>query len=160
MSKHVLWPWIKNYSFVLRRFPYSYFRGVLGLLNQGDSCTKRKLILSNGIWSLVFRYNHNKKIFKNAPPYMDNLALWKRVPLIYHTKGLPGQVKILYSVRKLDGVGPVDNRPSTDKLHHFVQKKNSQIQYQVITNTISSCDKCSITFRQIPYPVKTNTKIS
>ena len=24
---------------------------------------------------------------------------------------------------KLDGVGPVDNKPSTDKLHHFVQKK-------------------------------------
>ena len=24
---------------------------------------------------------------------------------------------------KLDRVGPVDNRPSTDKLHHFVQKK-------------------------------------
>ena len=24
---------------------------------------------------------------------------------------------------KLDGVGPVDNRPSTDKLHHFFQKK-------------------------------------
>ena len=24
---------------------------------------------------------------------------------------------------KLDGVGPVDNRPSTDKLHHFVQKR-------------------------------------
>ena len=22
---------------------------------------------------------------------------------------------------KLDGVGPVDNRPSTDQLHHFVQ---------------------------------------
>ena len=26
---------------------------------------------------------------------------------------------------KLDGVGPVDNRPSTDKLHHFVKKKNN-----------------------------------
>ena len=26
-------------------------------------------------------------------------------------------------VAKLDGVGPVDNRPSTDKLHHFVRKK-------------------------------------
>ena len=26
-------------------------------------------------------------------------------------------------LRKLDGVGPVDNRPSTDKLHHFVKKK-------------------------------------
>ena len=25
---------------------------------------------------------------------------------------------------KLDGVGPVDNRPSTDKLHHLVLKKN------------------------------------
>ena len=25
--------------------------------------------------------------------------------------------------RKLDGVGPVDNRPSTDKIHHFVKKK-------------------------------------
>ena len=24
---------------------------------------------------------------------------------------------------KLDGVGPVDNRPSTDKLHHFLEKK-------------------------------------
>jgi hypothetical protein len=24
---------------------------------------------------------------------------------------------------KLDGVGPVDNRPSTDRLHHFVRKK-------------------------------------
>ena len=27
------------------------------------------------------------------------------------------------SVWKLDGVGSVDNRPSTDKLHHFVPKK-------------------------------------
>ena len=27
---------------------------------------------------------------------------------------------------KLDGVGPVDNRPSTDKLHHFVKKKKNK----------------------------------
>ena len=27
---------------------------------------------------------------------------------------------------KLDGVGPVDNRPSTDKFHHFVRKKQQQ----------------------------------
>ena len=26
---------------------------------------------------------------------------------------------------KLDGVGPVDNRPSSDKLHHFVREKKS-----------------------------------
>ena len=25
--------------------------------------------------------------------------------------------------QQLDGVGPVDNRPSTDKHHHFVQNK-------------------------------------
>ena len=27
---------------------------------------------------------------------------------------------------KLDGVGPVDDRPSTDKLHPFVRKKNEK----------------------------------
>ena len=27
------------------------------------------------------------------------------------------------STEKLDGVGPVDNRPSTDQLHRFVKKK-------------------------------------
>ena len=27
---------------------------------------------------------------------------------------------------KLDGLGPVDNRPSTDKLHHFVRKKKKR----------------------------------
>ena len=27
---------------------------------------------------------------------------------------------------KLDGVGPVDNRPSTAKLHHFVREKKEE----------------------------------
>ena len=27
---------------------------------------------------------------------------------------------------KLDGVGPVDNRPSTNKLHHFVKKNKNK----------------------------------
>ena len=27
---------------------------------------------------------------------------------------------------KKDGVGPVDNRPSTDTLHHFVKKNNNK----------------------------------
>ena len=30
---------------------------------------------------------------------------------------------LLY-MNKLDGEGPVDNRPSTDKLHHIVKKKS------------------------------------
>ena len=27
---------------------------------------------------------------------------------------------------KIDGVGPVDNRPCTNKLHHFVKKKKEK----------------------------------
>ena len=34
--------------------------------------------------------------------------------------------KASHVIKKLDGVGPVDNRPYTDKLHHFVQKKTQQ----------------------------------
>ena len=32
----------------------------------------------------------------------------------------------LAMLTKLDGVGPIDNRPSTDKLIHFVQKKKKK----------------------------------
>ena len=38
---------------------------------------------------------------------------------------------------QLDGVGPVDNRPSTDKLHHFVQKKKKM--------WLVSCDMWHVT---------------
>ena len=31
--------------------------------------------------------------------------------------------QIIVVLNKLDGVGPLDNRPSTDKLNHLVQKK-------------------------------------
>ena len=31
------------------------------------------------------------------------------------------------SIWKLDGVGPVDNRPSTDELHYFVKKKMGHV---------------------------------
>ena len=30
------------------------------------------------------------------------------------------------ALSKLDGVGPVDNRPSNEQLHQFVQKKEQQ----------------------------------
>ena len=35
-------------------------------------------------------------------------------------------VKNFASSHKLDGVSPVDNRPSTNKLHHIVQKKKKK----------------------------------
>ena len=36
-------------------------------------------------------------------------------------------VLVIFFFTKLDGVGPVDNRPSTDNLHQFV-KKNKKIE--------------------------------
>ena len=33
--------------------------------------------------------------------------------------------RVRFSI-KLDGVGPVDNRPSTDKLHQIVRKKKEK----------------------------------
>ena len=35
-------------------------------------------------------------------------------------------LKLLFKLKKLDGVSPVDNRPSTDKLHLFVKKKKKK----------------------------------
>jgi hypothetical protein len=58
--------------------------------------------------------------------YVDNL--WSRLHL--REKGtLNGPDSVVRAVQwvddynKLDGVGLVDNRPSTEKLHHFVRKK-------------------------------------
>ena len=38
---------------------------------------------------------------------------------------IANQVVVCFSLGdyKLDGIGPVDNRPSTDYLNHFVKKK-------------------------------------
>jgi hypothetical protein len=44
-------------------------------------------------------------------------------------------------LKKLDGVGPVDNRPSTDKLHHFVQKKEEKKRRKKIV----TCDTWHVT---------------
>ena len=43
---------------------------------------------------------------------------------------------MLWKVKwKLDGVGPVDNRPSNDKLHHFVRKKKRKKLLHVTCDT-------------------------
>ena len=54
----------------------------------------------------------------------------------YQTKGQDAEQKNNISLvfndlkkvqnTKLYGVGPVDNRPSPDQLHHFVQQKNTE----------------------------------
>ena len=38
-------------------------------------------------------------------------------------RGVEKNLMVWGHINKLDGVGPVYNRPSTDKLHHFVKKK-------------------------------------
>ena len=55
--------------------------------------------------------------YSNLKPVKHLFWSW-----IYRNKAISGYKKNLVVQIKLDGVGPVDNRPSTDKLHHFVQK--------------------------------------
>ena len=43
--------------------------------------------------------------------------------------------KIKGIIFKLDGVGPVDNRPSTVKLHHFVRKRKEKKKKIVTRDT-------------------------
>ena len=45
-------------------------------------------------------------------------------------------------VPKLDGVGPVDNRPSTDELHHFVGKTKLHVTHDMWHMT---CDMWHVT---------------
>ena len=33
---------------------------------------------------------------------------------------------LFFFIRKLDRVGPMDNKPSTEKLHHFVKKEEEE----------------------------------
>ena len=47
---------------------------------------------------------------------------------------------------KVDGVGPVDNRPSTDKLHHFVKKIVTCDMWHVTRDMWHvTCDKWHVT---------------
>ena len=44
-----------------------------------------------------------------------------KIQMVFRKKDNKNYVKY-----KLDGIGPVDNRPSTKKLHHFVQEKKKK----------------------------------
>ena len=48
---------------------------------------------------------------------------------------------------KLDGVGPVDNRPSTDKLQQFVRKKENKWWHATCDTWPVTCDTCHLTQR-------------
>ena len=72
------------------------------------------------VWKIL-----NKRITNSV----DELNTYK---IVYRTApATPGLLILLKSDNtieyflKLDGVGPVDNRPSTDKLHHFIPKNKN-----------------------------------
>ena len=60
-------------------------------------------------WNII---NVNHSIFWGQRSHFGIFIVFKVNPFFYSYK--------------LDGVGPVDNRPSTDKLHHFVRKKRKK----------------------------------
>ena len=35
------------------------------------------------------------------------------------------------NTEKLEGLGPIDNTPSTDELHHFVQKEKKKMTHDI-----------------------------
>ena len=59
-----------------------------------------------------------------ALPFPPPLQQVHQVPK--HYSGHSGINRAYHAVQKLDGVGPVDNRPSTDQFHLFVQKMQQQ----------------------------------
>ena len=73
----------------------------------------RKIVEANGLTSKI-EIIRGKVEEISLPEGVDKVAGW--------TGGVFGRVLLI----KLDGVGPVDNRPSTDKLHHFVRKKKTK----------------------------------
>ena len=53
------------------------------------------------------------------------------------------------SKNKLDGVGPVDNRPSTDKLHHFVKKNKKNMWHVTRDMWHVTCDTWHVVTRDM-----------
>ena len=68
-------------------------------------------------------------LFTHLPNYCSLFKIWKSSCVI-----------------KLDRVGPVDNRPSTDKLHHFVKKTKQKINKKLTCDTWHvTCDMWHVT---------------
>ena len=67
---------------------------------------------------VTWRNGHEFQVWKDHNKINDLKAPVESLALLMQ---IPRTIYIFF--KKLDGVGPVDNRPSTDKLHHFVQKK-------------------------------------
>ena len=59
--------------------------------------------------------------------------LWDSLKNIRLAKKKCGPPKKHYIKKKIDGVGTVDNRPYTNKLHHLVQKRMKKEEEKNVT---------------------------
>ena len=102
------------------------------------------------------QFGYNKELFDNAPPYMDNLTLWKRVPFIYHTKELSNyRAKWKYDIQLGQILYPVKtNRICGEEKYYMQQQK---IQYSAMINRIYNLGQMQYPFKTNKYPVKTIT---
>ena len=84
---------------------------------------------SSCIYWHIFSFTADSRTFRSKnlvlPIFTISAYVWSSVSFVR-------SLCICLNPLKLDGVGPVDNRPSTDQLHHFVQfvlmiKKNPKI---------------------------------
>ena len=70
----------------------------------------------------MVNYQASQYVLLNLIFYMSCLGIFQYVRIILQYS-LPLDHPVVPLIpKKLDGEGPVDNRPSTDKLHHFVKK--------------------------------------
>ena len=80
------------------------------LFQRDFSCSKFPLIISKNI--------KHSSVTKSFLLFKINLSFQ-----FFLDQSSRAKQSCWIKVKKLDGVGPVYNKPSTDKLHHFVRKK-------------------------------------
>ena len=61
----------------------------------------------NTLWKTKINIEKDEKTWSHS--IHINKSKWKQIPKEY------------WRTKKLDGVGPIDNKPFTDQLHHFFQ---------------------------------------
>ena len=95
-----------------------------------------------GPFSCITSYSKEQKYTKKqrTSSHLVQIQAMKIFMITANSLASPAIIGLLYSAMsqnlwrkngsKLDGVGPIDNRPSTNKLHHFVpppQKKKLHV---------------------------------
>ena len=91
-------------------------------------------------WKIYFLFGKSRIQFlinpyaasKSPHKDFDNIHIQPRVAKTNAKSCKELQKGVELMLVKLDGVGPVDNRPSTFKLHHFVQKKKKKEEEEKI----------------------------